>query len=127
MLFTAVWWRRSTLAVRGPIAAYLTVADPNSARTVLREELRRRERDAEWADDSGKPDGEAAKCAITGVHGGESRGESVDGSLLAISRTRGPLSRRRSPHSQTASARFSGCASKSECRTPKSAQAARCR
>jgi RNA polymerase sigma-70 factor, ECF subfamily len=73
-VFTAVWWRRSSLAVRGPIAAYLTVAVRNRARTVLREELRRRERDARWADDSGKPEGEATRRAVTAAQGGESRG-----------------------------------------------------
>src|ERR1700722_3474271 len=60
-VFTTVWWRRSTLAVRGPIAAYLTVAVRNRARTVLREELRRRERDARWVEDSGKPESESSK------------------------------------------------------------------
>jgi RNA polymerase sigma factor (sigma-70 family) len=49
--------------VRGPIAAYLTVAVRNRARTVLREELRRRERDARWIDDSGKPESEGSKRA----------------------------------------------------------------
>jgi RNA polymerase sigma-70 factor, ECF subfamily len=62
-VFTAVWWRRSTLVVRGPIGAYLTVAVRNRARTVLREELRRRERDARWIDDSGKPESESSKRA----------------------------------------------------------------
>jgi RNA polymerase sigma-70 factor (ECF subfamily) len=62
-VFTAVWWRRSTIVVRGPIAAYLTVAVRNRARTVLREELRRRERDARWVDGSGKPESEGSKRA----------------------------------------------------------------
>jgi RNA polymerase sigma-70 factor, ECF subfamily len=63
-VFTAVWWRRTTLAVRGPIGAYLTVAVRNRARTVLREELRRRERDARWVEDSGKPESENSKRAV---------------------------------------------------------------
>jgi RNA polymerase sigma-70 factor (ECF subfamily) len=62
-VFTAVWWRRTTLAVRGPIGAYLTVAVRNRARTVLREELRRRERDARWVEDSGKPESEGSRRA----------------------------------------------------------------
>ena len=74
-VFTAVWWRRATLVVRGPIVAYLTVAVRNRARTVLREELRRRERDARWLGDSGKPESEgtrraAAAAAAAGPVGG---------------------------------------------------------
>jgi RNA polymerase sigma-70 factor, ECF subfamily len=72
-VFTAVWWRRSTLAIRGPVAAYLTVAVRNRARTVLREELRRRERDARWADDNGKPDSEAARRAAKHAGGPRAR------------------------------------------------------
>jgi RNA polymerase sigma-70 factor, ECF subfamily len=61
-VFTTVWWRRSSLAVRGPIAAYLTVAVRNRSRTVLREELRRRERDGRWvADGGGEREGARAR------------------------------------------------------------------
>jgi len=68
-VFTTVWWRRSSLAVRVPIAAYLTVAVRNRARTVLREELRRRERDARWIEDGGGPAGEASGRAAGGGEG----------------------------------------------------------
>jgi RNA polymerase sigma-70 factor (ECF subfamily) len=68
-VFTTVWWRRSSLAVRGPIGAYLTVAVRNRARTVLREELRRRERDARWIEDGGGPGGEAGRPAAGGGAG----------------------------------------------------------
>jgi RNA polymerase sigma factor (sigma-70 family) len=73
-VFTAVWWRRSTLDVRGPIAAYLTVAVRNRARTVLREELRRRERDARWVEDSGKPESENSKRAAAAGEAAGARG-----------------------------------------------------
>jgi RNA polymerase sigma-70 factor (ECF subfamily) len=70
-VFTAVWWRRATLTIRGPIGAYLTVAVRNRARTVLREELRRRERDARWADDSGTRLGDGSH--LGGEQGGGPR------------------------------------------------------
>jgi RNA polymerase sigma factor (sigma-70 family) len=72
-VFTAVWWRRDTLVVRGPIAAYLTVAVRNRARTVLREELRRRERDARWLGDSGKPESESSRRAAADAAGTSGR------------------------------------------------------
>src|ERR1700723_2296846 len=45
-VFTAVWFRRQTIEVRGPVRVYLAVAVRNRARTQLRETLRRRERDS---------------------------------------------------------------------------------
>ncbi|GEM_PF-888460 len=80
-VFTAVWWRRTTLAVRGPIGAYLTVAVRNRARTVLREELRRRERDARWVEDSGKPESENSKRAAAAEEAGGTRGRMAPGDL----------------------------------------------
>jgi DNA-directed RNA polymerase specialized sigma24 family protein len=53
-VFTALWTRRGSLAVRGPLGAYLTVAVRNRAQSVLREEVRRRERDARWIESTGK-------------------------------------------------------------------------
>jgi RNA polymerase sigma-70 factor (ECF subfamily) len=48
-VFTAVWERRDRLDVRVSLATYLAAATRNRATTVLREELRRRERDGRWA------------------------------------------------------------------------------
>jgi RNA polymerase sigma factor (sigma-70 family) len=50
------------------------VAVRNRARTVLREELRRRERDARWVEDSGKPESESSKRAAAAGEGTATRG-----------------------------------------------------
>jgi RNA polymerase sigma-70 factor (ECF subfamily) len=49
-VFTAVWLRRQTIAFRGPARAYLAIAVRNRARTLIRETLRRHERETRWAD-----------------------------------------------------------------------------
>ena len=72
-VFTTVWWRRSSLVVRGPIAAYLTAAVRNRARTVLREELRRRERDARWVEDGSAESGGGEGGGGGGGGGGGAR------------------------------------------------------
>jgi RNA polymerase sigma-70 factor, ECF subfamily len=53
-VFTALWIRRASIKVRGPLGSYLTAAVRNQAQSVLREEVRRRERDARWAESTGK-------------------------------------------------------------------------
>jgi RNA polymerase sigma-70 factor (ECF subfamily) len=53
-VFTVLWTRRRSLVVRGPLKAYLTAAVRNRAQSVLREETRRRERDARWAESNGQ-------------------------------------------------------------------------
>jgi RNA polymerase sigma-70 factor (ECF subfamily) len=47
-VFAELWSRRSSLQLRGPIASYLAAAVANRARSVLRAELRRREREERW-------------------------------------------------------------------------------
>jgi RNA polymerase sigma-19 factor, ECF subfamily len=47
-VFTSLWERHATIAVQGSLGAYLTGAVRKRALSVLREELRRRERDGRW-------------------------------------------------------------------------------
>ncbi len=48
-IFTSLWNRRADLDVHGSVTVYLTAATRNRAMSVLREEIRRRERDGRWA------------------------------------------------------------------------------
>ncbi|SRR5579863_114841 len=52
-VYVAVWHRRAALHVHGPFRAYLTVAVRNRALGVLRSDLRRGERDAQWLQERG--------------------------------------------------------------------------
>lgn len=63
-VFASIWYRRASLVVTGSIEAYLVAAVRKRALTVLREELRRRQRDERWgASDSGS-DGMDADAAV---------------------------------------------------------------
>lgn len=63
-VFASVWYRRETLRVRTSIESYLMAAVRKRALTVLREELRRRERDALWGR------GTSSERALAGPHEG---------------------------------------------------------
>jgi RNA polymerase sigma-70 factor, ECF subfamily len=47
-VYVAMWNRRVTLKVRGPISVYLNAAVRNRALTLLRDNIRRREREERW-------------------------------------------------------------------------------
>jgi RNA polymerase sigma-70 factor, ECF subfamily len=66
-VFTALWTRRASIKVRGSLGSYLTAAVRNRAQSVLREEVRRRERDARWAESTAVPAAASAAGSADGV------------------------------------------------------------
>ena len=50
-VFAGLWERRKPIAVRGSVKGYLVVATRNRECSILRDMLRRSERDARWMDD----------------------------------------------------------------------------
>lgn len=82
-VFASVWYRRATLVVQGSIEAYLAAAVRKRALTVLREELRRRQRDGRWGASGATGAADAPPHADAPVsdpeHGGGRRSAGVSG------------------------------------------------